>query len=314
MSRWISAHWPLLISLFFHILIGLAVMQLTLSSNTHSLPNILFVDIIEETKTLERRSEPVPPFKKKGKNHPVGKKEEKEPPPLTNLEEKIVPPPAMSKEETKPEEMLKEEATSGKQRNLEESNPQETEEKSLQKGEKKEASGAPVPETKASAFPLESSDEAGKLMAFKGATWLGEMSGVGQEGRGGEKSREGEKPGKATARLGESGARSSQGEGKGRADLLSYLATVRMRIEKAKRYPRAARRNGYEGRVILSFQVDRKGKVGEIKLVQSCGHPELDEEGVATLRRASPFPSPLLIEKEKLVLEVPLLFKIEEEN
>jgi len=102
-----------------------------------------------------------------------------------------------------------------------------------------------------------------------------------------------------------------QGEGTGRGDLASYLGNVRLRIEKAKRYPRLARKKGCEGKVVVSFQIDDKGKVGEIKLVESCGYPELDEEAIATLRRASPFPSPRLIEKEKLTLEVPILFKLE---
>ena len=314
MSRWISARWPILTSLSLHVLLGLTVMQLTLSSNTLIPPNILFVNIIEEKKTLEEKSEPIPALKKKEEIISVKKKERKELPPPMNLEEKIIPPLVMSHEETKPEEMLKEEESSGKQKNLEKLNPQEMEDRNFRKAEKPEESGAPVPGTVPPAFPLEAPAEIGKLPAFKGATWLGEMSGAGKEGSGGGNAGEGEKPGKRTARVGESASGSSQGEGKGRADLLSYLASVRMRIEKAKKYPREARRKGYEGRVIVSFWVDRKGKVGEIKLVQSCGHPELDEEGMATLRRASPFPSPLLIEKEKLVLEVPLLFKIEEEK
>jgi protein TonB len=102
-----------------------------------------------------------------------------------------------------------------------------------------------------------------------------------------------------------------QGEGKGRGDLGSYLGSARMRIEKAKRYPREARRKGLEGKVVLSFQINRKGEAGEIKLIQSSGYSELDEEGIATIRRASPFPSPLLIEKENLFLEVPIHFKLE---
>jgi protein TonB len=102
-----------------------------------------------------------------------------------------------------------------------------------------------------------------------------------------------------------------QGEGIGRGDLGSYLGHARMRIEKAKQYPREARRKGLEGKVVLSFQINRKGDAGQIRLVQSSGYQELDEEGIATIRRASPFPSPLLIEKEDLVLEVPLHFKLE---
>jgi TonB family protein len=41
--------------------------------------------------------------------------------------------------------------------------------------------------------------------------------------------------------------------------------------------------------VVLSFQINRKGEVGEIRLTQSSGYEELDREGIATLRRASPF-------------------------
>jgi TonB family protein len=63
-----------------------------------------------------------------------------------------------------------------------------------------------------------------------------------------------------------------------------------------------------------TFQIDRKGEVRDLRLVQSCGHRELDEEAVAKLRRASPFPSALLIEKEILDLEVPILFKLEEKK
>ncbi|MGA2958358.1 MAG: hypothetical protein ABSF48_21855 [Thermodesulfobacteriota bacterium] len=133
MSRWISARWPLLTSLFLHVLLGLTVMPLTLSSNTLILPNILFVNIIEEKKTLEEKSEPIPALKKKEEIIPVKKKERKEFPPLTNLEEKIIPPLVMSHEETKPEEMLKEEENSGKQKNLEKLNPQETEDKTFER-------------------------------------------------------------------------------------------------------------------------------------------------------------------------------------
>jgi len=185
MSRWISARWPLLTSLFLYVLLGLTVMQLTFSSNTLILPNILFVNIIAEKQILEEKSELTPALKKKEEIIPVRKKERKEIPPPSNLEEKIILPLVMSHEEIKPEEMLKEEESSGKQKNLERSNQQETEDKKLRKAEKPEESGAPVPRSMASAFPLEASSEIGKLPDSKGATWLGEMSGLGKEGSGG---------------------------------------------------------------------------------------------------------------------------------
>ena len=103
-----------------------------------------------------------------------------------------------------------------------------------------------------------------------------------------------------------------QGEGKGRGDLSSYLGGARLKIEKAKRYPREARRRGWEGRVVVSFQINRQGEAAEIRLVQSSGYRDLDEEGVATIRRASPFSPPPLEEEEKIRVEIPLLFRFEE--
>jgi protein TonB len=102
-----------------------------------------------------------------------------------------------------------------------------------------------------------------------------------------------------------------QGEGIGRGDLGSYLGNARMKIEKAKRYPREARRRGREGKVILSFQINRKGEVAQIRLVQTSGYRELDDEGIATIRRASPFLPPPLTDQDKLEVEIPLVFKLE---
>ena len=103
-----------------------------------------------------------------------------------------------------------------------------------------------------------------------------------------------------------------KGEGKGRGDLGSYLGHVRMRIEKGKRYPREARRRGWEGKVILSFQINRKGEVAQIGLVQSSGYQELDEEGIATIPRASPFLPLPMTEGGELEVEIPLVFRLEE--
>jgi TonB family protein len=103
-----------------------------------------------------------------------------------------------------------------------------------------------------------------------------------------------------------------QGEGIGRGDWGSYLGNARMRIEKAKRYPPEARRRGWAGKVVLSFQINRKGEAAQIRLVQSSGYQELDEEGIATLRRASPFLPPPVAGGGGLEVEIPLLFRLEE--
>lgn len=61
-------------------------------------------------------------------------------------------------------------------------------------------------------------------------------------------------------------------------------------IERFKRYPRAARSRF--GVVRLAFTIDRQGRLKEVRVVSGSGSPILDEEAIATIRRAAPFPTP----------------------
>jgi TonB family protein len=59
-----------------------------------------------------------------------------------------------------------------------------------------------------------------------------------------------------------------------------------------KRYPEEARSRGEEGVVHVFFSLDRQGRLLESRLVRSSGAASLDEEALALLRRAQPFPAP----------------------
>ena len=63
--------------------------------------------------------------------------------------------------------------------------------------------------------------------------------------------------------------------------------------------------------MVLSFQINRKGEVAKIRLVQSSGYRDLDEEGISTIRRASPFSPPPLTDQDRLEVEIPMVFKLE---
>ncbi len=73
-------------------------------------------------------------------------------------------------------------------------------------------------------------------------------------------------------------------------DLADLLAQIRRRIEAAKRYPEAARREGIQGSVAVRFRVRADGQVEETEVVRSSGSRVLDEASVETIRRAAPFP------------------------
>ncbi len=70
----------------------------------------------------------------------------------------------------------------------------------------------------------------------------------------------------------------------------SLMAEIRNKIERAKRYPALARARKIEGVVSISFLMDPTGKVQTIKVVNSSGSSILDEEALAAVKRAAPFP------------------------
>ncbi len=61
-------------------------------------------------------------------------------------------------------------------------------------------------------------------------------------------------------------------------------------IERFKRYPQGA--EGRFGVVRLAFAIDRQGRLRDVRVVFGSGSPILDEEAVATIKRAAPFPAP----------------------
>jgi protein TonB len=63
-------------------------------------------------------------------------------------------------------------------------------------------------------------------------------------------------------------------------------------LEHHKRYPQAARRLRLQGSVGVRFFLDRAGRVIRAEIAKSSGSPILDEEALATLKRASPLPAP----------------------
>jgi TonB family protein len=114
-------------------------------------------------------------------------------------------------------------------------------------------------------------------------------------------------PGPVGPGLGEGqgpGVGSGSGSGSGAEGTNATLAEILARIERAKRYPAVARRMGHEGRTRVAFRIGPGGEAVNPTVKVSSSHEALDEEAVATIRRAAPFP---VYEKP---LEVWIVFEI----
>ncbi len=157
-------------------------------------------------------------------------------------------------------------------------------------------------------FPGAGSGIGGLVAIPTGGVWLegrnevkGNIIGTSHDGISDSSPHVGHSPGHGYSKI----------KGNNQGYLSAFLGMARKKIEEAKRYPWEALRRHWEGKVILSFLVDQKGEIKDIKILQSSGYKVLDEEAKATLLRASPLPLPPQIEDDSLKIEVPILFRIE---
>ena len=90
-----------------------------------------------------------------------------------------------------------------------------------------------------------------------------------------------------------------------------YLAALAAQINRRKFYPRAARRLGEEGQVVVHFVIRRNGELTDLRVTESSGSPRLDEAVLKTLRRVTPFkPIPVGLGSEQWPISVPITFKL----
>lgn len=302
---------PFISSLLLHGVMAYFLMIWTFFSPSEPDLRVVTVQIVEEKK--EKVPDAPPPSRPKQKRIQEIVPPKPEPRPVAPLKEEAHPfPPILQAAEQKIPQVL---PVTEEKIGVEEKPPEEW----MAKAEPGRW-GDPEGPREAEPIRLGKEERPTSLIADSGSAQKGILGGLAEvnpwvKGAGGEAGFPGGvEGGKGTIppKGAKTGSVYFRGEGKGRGDLGSYLGNARMRIEKAKRYPREARRRGWEGKVVLSFQITRKGEVAEIRLIQSSGFSELDEEGIATLRRASPFLPPPLTDQDRLEVEIPLVFRLEE--
>jgi TonB family protein len=81
-----------------------------------------------------------------------------------------------------------------------------------------------------------------------------------------------------------------QGLGSGKKGSDAVLATIRKRIEHAKRYPLLAQRRRITGQTKVSFKINEDGTIKSLRILKKSGVSLLDQESMETIRRATPFP------------------------
>jgi protein TonB len=104
-------------------------------------------------------------------------------------------------------------------------------------------------------------------------------------------------------------------QGRNTPDNLNAAPTWKTQIvamlERNKRYPEAAQSRRQQGIALVFFSLDRQGRLIDSRIERSSGVSELDEEALALLYRAQPFPPPPPeLPGERVNLTVPIRFNL----
>jgi len=90
-----------------------------------------------------------------------------------------------------------------------------------------------------------------------------------------------------------------------------YLAALAVQINRRKFYPRASRRLGEEGQVVVHFVIQRNGELTDLRVTESSGSSRLDEAALKTVRRVTPFkPIPAGLGTDRWPISVPITFSL----
>ena len=100
------------------------------------------------------------------------------------------------------------------------------------------------------------------------------------------------------------------GAGGAGAEYGPYLTALRQRIQQSLRYPASARRRGVAGTVNVEILIHPNGTIGGVTLLESSGHPVLDDAALDTIRSLPRMPLPSDLPARPLRVRVPLVFEM----
>jgi protein TonB len=92
---------------------------------------------------------------------------------------------------------------------------------------------------------------------------------------------------------------------------LSYEEELRIALEKMKEYPALAKARHQSGRVVVTFNIKKNGRLSDVALVEPSSFPLLNEAAIETVKRLGSFKAvPDEISSGDLHVTVPIDFRL----
>ncbi len=83
------------------------------------------------------------------------------------------------------------------------------------------------------------------------------------------------------------------------------------RMEALKRYPYLARRNGWEGQVLIKAVIGADGRLLHAEIQQSSGHEALDQDALKVLRASTPLELEQNPSWQQVTLTIPVSYRLQ---
>jgi protein TonB len=95
-----------------------------------------------------------------------------------------------------------------------------------------------------------------------------------------------------------------------KADYGWLAESLRRRLAEIKRYPSAARLNGWEGKVVLRAVIRADGHLSEVKVHRSSGYEALDNAAMEAIRLVCPLHMTNAIGAAEVAVYVPIVYSL----
>jgi protein TonB len=90
-----------------------------------------------------------------------------------------------------------------------------------------------------------------------------------------------------------------------------YANMIKAMIANKNTYPKASRKRGETGTVVIQVSISHLGSLIEVKVVKSSGKKRLDRASIKAVKRAAPFPaSSSLVKGELFISRMPIEYKL----
>lgn len=105
-------------------------------------------------------------------------------------------------------------------------------------------------------------------------------------------------------------AKSAVSQPAAKADYRWLAESLYRRIAELKRYPNAARLNGWEGKVVLRAVIKADGHLADLRVQTSSGFDALDEAALETVRQACPLHLKHALGRPEVVVSLPIVYSL----